>query len=159
MGHFDDKLLPGERILLRSRKTTMILADTIILTLFTAGFLVCVYTLGWFESLGAGLRAILAFSPLVIALLLLINDVIGFLYMELVVTNMRVLGKKGLAALTVLDAPINRIQDIRVDISMIGGIFDYGTIRFVTANGEFVYNKIHDPREIRDTINSILHQM
>jgi len=159
MGHFDDKLLPGERILLRARKTTMILADTIILTLFTAGFLVCVYTLGWFGSLSVGARAILAFSPLIIALLLLINDIIGFLYLELVVTNMRVLGKKGLASLTVLDVPINRIQDIKVDISIFGGVFDYGTIRFVTANGVFVYEKIHKPLEIRQMINSMLHQM
>ena len=158
MGHFDDQLLPGETILLRARKTTMILADTIILTLVTAGFLVCVYTLGWFTGLGTTARAVLAFSPLIIALLLLINDIIGFLYLEIIVTNMRVLGKKGLMALTVLDAPIKNIQDIRVDISFVGGVFDFGTIRFVTANGVFVYEKVHDPLRIRTKINTIIHQ-
>jgi len=157
MAYFDDKLLPGETVLLRARKTTMILADTIILTLLTAGFLVCVYTLNWFGNLSTALRAIIAFAPLIIALLLLINDIIGFLYLEIAVTNLRVLGKKGLAALTILDTPINRIQDIRVDMSMLGGLFDYGTIRFVTANGEFVYEKVHDPQGIRNTINSVLH--
>ena len=159
MGHFDDKLLPGEQVLLRARKTTMILADTILLTLVTAGFLVCVYTLGWFEGLGTTARAALAFSPLIIALILLINDIIGFLYLEIVVTNMRVLGKKGIMALTVFDTPIKRIQDIRVDISFVGGVFDFGTIRFVTANGEFVYEKVHDPQKIRSKINGILHQL
>jgi uncharacterized membrane protein YdbT with pleckstrin-like domain len=158
MGHFDDKLLPGERVLLRARKTTMILADTIMLTFLTAGFLVCVYTLGWFVGFGSALQGIIAFSPLIIALLLLINDIVGFLYLEIVVTNMRVLGKKGLAAMTVLDAPIKRIQDMRVDISIVGGVFDYGTIKITTANGEFVYEKVHDPLRIRNTINNMLHQ-
>jgi len=157
MGHFDDKLLTGEMVLLRSRKTTMILADTIILTLATAGFLVCVYTLGWLEFLGTAARAAIAFFPLVIALLLLIKDIIGFLSLEVVVTNMRVLGKKGLMALTVLDTPIKNIQDIRVDVSIVGNFFDYGNIRFVTANGVFEYEKVHNPQNIREQINTIIH--
>jgi len=158
MGHFDNQLLPGEKVLLRARKTTMILADTIMLTFFTAGFLVCVYTLGWFAEFGTALQAAIAFSPLIIALLLLINDIIGFLYLEIVVTNMRVLGKKGLAAMTLLDAPIKRVQDMRVDVSFVGTILDYGTIKITTANGEFVYEKIHDPLRIKNTINNLLHQ-
>ena len=152
MSYFEN-LTPGEEVLLRARKSTIILADTIILSLLAAGYVICFYTLGWFGNQSALLRGVLAFAPLVVAILLLINDIAGFMDMELVVTNMRVLGKTGIVALTVMDVPLKQITDMRVDVSMLGRLLDYGNLTVYTASGEFVYDKINNPLNIQSTIN------
>ena len=154
MSYFEN-LGPTEEVLLRARKSTIILADTIILSLLAAGYVICFYALGWFGDQSPLLRGVLAFAPLVVAILLLINDIAGFMEMELVVTNLRVLGKTGIVALTVMDVPIKNITDMRVDVSMLGQLLDYGNLTFYTASGsEFVYEKINNPLRIQATINA-----
>jgi len=148
-----ENLAPGEEVLLRARKTTFILADTIILTFVCAAFIVVFYTMGWLRGQSEIARAGLAFSPFVIAVLLLINDIIGFKSMELIVTNKRVLGKTGIAALNLLDVQLDRITDIKVDMSFVGGLFDYGMLKILTPSGEYEFDKIHDPLKIRLVIN------
>lgn len=152
-----DELAPGEEVLLRARKTTFILADTVILTLLTAAFVVIFYTMGWLRGQSEVARAGLAFSPFIIAILLLINDIIGFQSMELIVTNKRVLGKTGIAALNLIDVQLDRITDIKVDMSFTGSIFDYGALTILTPSGEYLFNNIHDPLRIRTTINEAMY--
>ena len=159
MAYFKN-LLPNEEELLRSRKSTIILLDTVLLTIIGIAIAIFVYAYAaprWLADQPAVLVAFLAFAFLVIAVLLLINDIIGFMEMELVVTNMRVLGKTGIVALSVMDVPINRITDLRLDMSMFGTMFDYGTLTFHTPNGIFEYKKINNPIKIKNTINNVLH--
>ena len=156
MSYLNNLLVPGEEILYRTRKSKIILADTVFFTLVAAIYVICFYTYGWFGGLSVGERAILAFAPLFIALLLLFFDIISFIELEIIITNKRVLGKKGIQALSLQDVPLNQITNTTVDISIFGRLFRYGTVSIFTPNSKFDYNKINNPLRLQQTINQLV---
>jgi uncharacterized membrane protein YdbT with pleckstrin-like domain len=150
-----DNLAAGEQIVHRTRKTGMILLDTVIFTIISIVFFGVVYTQGWFGSMGRVQRAFLAASPFFVALLLLINDIILFISVEIVITNTRILGKRGLVSLSVLNVPLNRVTDVKVEMSVLGKMFDYGNITILSPGGDHVYKKINNPRRVQNLIHGL----
>ena len=153
MSYLDKHLQPGENILIRTRRSAIILVDTIFFAILALVFLVGFYYFGWLGDLSNLLRACIAFAPLLVCLLLLLLDIISFIELELIVTNKRVLGKKGFKALSVIEIPLGQITNTEVGQSIFGRVFDYGMITISTASGQFDYEKIRKPLEIQRTIN------
>ena len=149
------QLAPGEEVLIRSRRTLFVFVDSLIYNLIAGAFALCFFTFGWFGTQTLGVRLIIALSPLVITILLFINDIINYYYHEVIVTNMRILGKTGILALSLLDIPISRVTNVKVDMSMLGNIFDFGTLTVYTPGGDFVYEKLNNPLKIQSTFNSL----
>lgn len=65
-------------------------------------------------------------------------------------------GKIGLLHIQTLDSPINKITSIKVDQSLFGRIFNYGSIFINTAGGNFIFHNIVKPNEFK---NYVLEKM
>lgn len=98
------------------------------------------------------IRGILFFWLLFIPTIRAIIDTVNFLFYELAVTNKRVIGKEGIISTYVLDAPLNKIQNVSVVQPFLGKIFNYGTVRIYTAAKEFSYPGIKNPDEFKGII-------
>ena len=64
---------------------------------------------------------------------------------ELAYTDKRLIGKTGIISTKTLDAPLNKIQNVSVDSSIIGRILGYGTVEIHTASGKFSFSAISEP--------------
>jgi len=150
-----DNLAPGEVILHRSRRTWFIFADTVAFAILAILFAFCVYSFNFFAAQSYTIRTIIALSPFLIALILLFNDVINYYSLDLAVTNKRILVKTGLMGQSVLDIQLSLITNTKVDIAMLGMMFNYGTLTILTATGEYRYTKLDDPQKIKSVIVSL----
>jgi uncharacterized membrane protein YdbT with pleckstrin-like domain len=67
------------------------------------------------------------------------------------VTNRRVIHSSGVLNKKVLDSSLSKINDVIMDQSFLGRIFDYGTIRILTATEEVInrVDKISRPMEFK----------
>ena len=111
----------------------------------------------WLSNLDIIIRAIIAFLPLIVALLLFMEDMISYASMEIIVTDKRILGKQGILGLTILDVPLNNVTNIKVDMSAIGRMFDYGKLTILAPSGQFVYRQVARALKVQSTINSAVH--
>ena len=53
-----------------------------------------------------------------------------------------------------MDSPINQITSVKVTQGLIGKIFNYGTVNINTASGEYEFNYMANPEDIRKTITT-----
>jgi len=151
VSYIDDQA-NGEQILARSRRSKIVFAKSVILGILAIAFIICFIGFHWFPKEDLAIRAILVFSPLLIAIILFIFDYLSYISMEIGVTTTRVLGHDGLAAQTVLNIPINIVTNVQVDMSMLGTMFNYGNIRVLTPAGEFSFETMADPMTIQQAI-------
>ncbi len=82
---------------------------------------------------GIWIKGILLFWLLFIPTIKAIFRTIEFLKVELAITNKRVVGRTGVFKTNSLDAPLNKIQTVKVDQSFFGKIFNYGQVTILTA--------------------------
>jgi uncharacterized membrane protein YdbT with pleckstrin-like domain len=70
------------------------------------------------------------------------------------ITNRRVIHTSGIFNKRVLDSSISKINDVITEQSFFGRIFDYGTIRILTATEEVIntVDKIANPLEFKKTM-------
>jgi len=155
MSYLDEIYWADEEIMHRARKTKFMFADSIFYMIAAGVFACCLYVImpRWFYDLGPALMAVIAFAPLLIALIVFIEDVVSYLSIELVITDKRMIGKDGLIALTILNIPLNDITNIKVDISVLGRMLGYGQLTVLTPSGEFVYTQLKDPLKVQTLTN------
>lgn len=89
---------------------------------------------------------------LVMAVCIMLIPIVPMLTTELVLTNKRLYGKKGLINTQTLDAPLGKLDVISVSSKLTGKIFGYGSIHITTASGEFVYFGIKNPEVFRQAV-------
>ncbi|MCL2846653.1 MAG: PH domain-containing protein [Firmicutes bacterium] len=151
-----DTLAENETVLLRARRTKLIFVDSVLYTLLWTAYVICFYAMDWMPNADSGVRAAVAFGPAIIPLFFFIRDLFSYIFLQVVITNTRILGKRGILSLTVLNIPLNRATDMKVNITVIGRIFKFGTITIFTPGGEFVYKKVANPIKIKSTANRVL---
>ena len=159
MSYIDDvELATDETILIRARKSMFVFFDSAIYMIAAVLFIVCLRVIdpAWFANLGLALRVIIAAAPLLIALIVLIEDIVSYASLEIAVTNKRMLGKDGLVALTVLNIPLNNVTNIKVEMSMFSRICGYGKLTILTPSGDFVFTQISDPMAVQQTANNAM---
>ena len=154
MSYLDENLVQGEEVLLRARKTKFMFADTVFYILVATAFAVCFFMFDLLENQDTIIRAVIAGAPLIIAILLFLEDCISYSSLEVIVTNKRILGKQGVLGLTLLDVPLNNVTNIKVDMSLFGKMFGYGTLTILAPSGQFVYRQLADALEIQRTVNN-----
>lgn len=88
----------------------------------------------------------------------LIRAVIGFLTTEFAVTNSRVIAKTGLIRQESLELMLTKVESVGVDQSMIGRLFDYGSIVVSGSGGTHQkFPNIAHPLTLRKKVNMMLH--
>ena len=107
-----------------------ILAEVLITLLLLAAITTAIaFTLG----AAAGIAAI-AYVLLVIPLGMLTRDVLIWWNNQYVVTNRRVIQIRGVFNKNVTDSSLEKVNDVKMEQSFLGRMFDYGDIEILTAS-------------------------
>lgn len=137
-------LKKDEKILLIIRQHWIKLALPVLAWLLLA---ILLLVIGWPGS-GAKFIIILltAFYPM--------YEYINWKYNLWSVTNLRVVDESGFFSRYSKESPLDKINNVEYDQSILGRIFGYGNVDIQTAAelGETTYNLIHHPKLLKDTI-------
>ena len=108
--------------------------------------------------LGTWIKGIFLCWLLFIPTIKAIIKTIQFRFIELGVTNKRIIGKVGVFNTKTLDAPLDKIQNVMVVETFFGKIFNYGTIKIDTASGSFLYDAIKDANSFKTAVLDQIEQ-
>ena len=72
------------------------------------------------------------------------------------VTNLRVIDENGVFTITAKESPLDKINNVSYQQSVMGRIFNYGDVQIQTAAelGETIYPLVHQPRKLKDAITT-----
>jgi uncharacterized membrane protein YdbT with pleckstrin-like domain len=96
-----------------------------------------------------------------ISLILFVLSVIFFVYREMyrrrdiwVVTNLRVIDERGIFTLFTKESPLEKINNLSYEQTIIGRMLNYGQVEIQTAaeDGATVYTLITNPKRLKDEI-------
>lgn len=82
-----------------------------------------------------------------------IRDAIKYNTTKLKITTARVSGHTGLVNTDDLECPLRQITGVRVQQSMLGKMFNYGTIVITTAANVYSFDTMQDPNAIKTALN------
>ncbi|MBI5029325.1 MAG: PH domain-containing protein [Chloroflexi bacterium] len=144
MGYIESLMAENEKIVVRTRKHWMVLAKSVVVNgLFGVAILI------------AAAVAAIALAPMgtvlgaVISLLLIIpaasfvRDYLDWWNEEYMVTNRRVIQAEGIINKHVIDSSLEKVNDVVLDQSFFGRLFNYGNIEILTASEGGVNNLHH----------------
>lgn len=103
-----------------------------------------------FPLIGKWILGVLFCWLLFIPLIKAIAATISFSNEELIVTNKRVMGVKGVFNTQSLDAPLNKIQNISITQNLCGKIFNFSTIIINTNVGCFYFEYVKSSIEFKN---------
>lgn len=86
------------------------------------------------------IQIVLLIIPLLIGVALFLRAAIAIACNQLVVTNKRLVGRKGLISKNLIDILLLKLDNIRVKNSMFGALFHYGTLEVVSAGSQQIVN-------------------
>lgn len=87
-----------------------------------------------------------------VPLLIIGRPLIMLLTTDFILTSKRLIGRSGLISTKSLDSPINKLNLVKVDIGLLGKMFDYGNVVVATSSGSYVFHNIIHPEYIRQSI-------
>ncbi len=140
MSYLDELLGQGEAILFTSRQHWFSLAARILAEIILLGVLLAAAAFARNANL-ANQGDLIALIALVVALFVLLSalgDYLRWRNEQYVVTDRRVLQLKGVINKRVLDSSLEKINDVELQQSLFGRMFDYGTIEILTASEEAI---------------------
>lgn len=91
------------------------------------------------------------FCWLIVPLVVAIKETVIFTHTELVLTNRRLIFKRGVFHTKTKDVPLPKVKGVSVEIGFWGRIFNVGTIYIDTEYGTMKYD-IQDAEDFRTTI-------
>ena len=95
---------------------------------------------------------------LLIPLIKAIIATIKFNNIELAITNKRIIGKIGVFNTEALDAPLNKVQNVKVTQTFWGKVFNHGVVHISTAAGEYHFNAIKNADAFKRQIMAQIDQ-
>ncbi|MBQ8295830.1 MAG: PH domain-containing protein [Clostridia bacterium] len=129
---------------------------TVLTFLLVAGSAVLFWWLdkeGIFSFMPLGLIAVIIFGALFLTVLIkTICKVVIFVNTEYVLTNRRLICKKGVFHKKMKDIPLLEIQGVYIDVPFWGRIFNYGNIFIRTSKGNIRPFNVQNAEEFKTTI-------
>jgi uncharacterized membrane protein YdbT with pleckstrin-like domain len=152
MGYVERHLLPGERVLYKTRLHWVLFARPLLVTLIGAGLAVAVRYLDaqaeaarWAGWIGLGIMAI--------GLLWGFVHWVELRTSEFAVTTTRVIFKVGLVARYTTELLLTKVESIGVQQSLTGRILDYGDLTVIGTGGtREVFRRVRDPISFRNYV-------
>ena len=84
----------------------------------------------------------------------LIRDLIAFYNTRLTITSNRISEHTGLINTVDVDSPLNKINNVKVEQSLLGKIFNYGTIYVYTSSNVHKFKNISKANEFKEILNN-----
>lgn len=140
-----------ERILLLTRQHWFVLFSTIFLEIILTLILVAgVIAATTFWSPIAAVGSILVLVPLVG----MVRDILIWTNRQFIVTNRRVMQVSGVVNKNVVDSSLEKVNDIKMNQSFLGRLFDYGDVQILTASelGIDTFKRIANPVRFKTAI-------
>jgi len=156
--YLEEMLGKNERILLKTRQHWFILFSSIaleillILILIGAGSALVVMT---------SPLAIVAFILLLVPLIGMVRDTMIWYNRQYIVTNRRVIQISGIFSKDVVDSSLEKVNDVKMNQTFFGRLFDYGDIEILTASevGANVFKRIGEPIKFKTAMLNAKEQM
>ena len=92
---------------------------------------------------------LLIIMAIVAAISCLIN-IIHIISYELILTKTGITGKTGFFTIKTMNSPLSKIDAFTISSGVLGRILDYGTIRIVTTNEEYIYYNMSHAEEFKE---------
>ena len=148
MSYIDRNLLPGERIIFRTKKHIILFLWPVIWTLFA------IYASDYMYQ--NPLLAKLAWTPWLLAFLFWAHTGLEYMTSEFAVTDKRVMMREGFFTRHSNEVRLAAISQVNVDQNIIGQILNYGTVS-LNAFGAFdAYSLIAAPIQFQKYVNESL---
>ncbi len=142
-----------EDILLVTRQHWFVLVQAIILELFVALIIIAAATAVFFFLLPNPL-VWLGLILLLIPVLSLARDTMIWTNRNYDITRRRVIQLQGVFSKAVTDSSLEKVNDVKMDQSFIGRMFDFGDVEILTASelGVNLFKRIAEPVKFKTTM-------
>ena len=143
MGHVRDNLAIGESIVLEAKVSLTRLIPSIVIALLLIIF-----------GSAAGGSGFLIF--LLIGALYVAGTYLSLREIELVVTNKKIRGKIGWIKKQQMDSPLDKVNQVSCNNTLMGAMFKYGTITVATSSGTYHFKYINHASDFKNQVmNSV----
>jgi uncharacterized membrane protein YdbT with pleckstrin-like domain len=147
-GYIESLLGDREKIILISRQHWFILISAIVLEIIIILFLIALtIIMGTFLPEFALLIGAIGTILLLLPLTTLVRDVLDWMNRQFIVSNRRVIQISGVLNKNVTDSSLAKVTDVKMEISALGRLFNYGDIEILTASefGANLFRRIEEP--------------
>lgn len=147
-GYIESLLGDRERIILISRQHWFILVSAIVLEIILILVVIALtITVGTLLPEFALLIGAIGTILLLLPLATLVRDVLDWMNRQFIVTNRRVIQISGILNKNVTDSSLAKVTDVKMGISALGRLFNYGDIEILTASefGVNLFRRIEEP--------------
>jgi len=145
--YLESLLGDNERIILISRQHWFILISSIFLELLIILAIIIIFTLALIFLPAASPALAFGYLLLIIPLGFMIRDIMIWTNHQYIVTNRRVMQISGVLDKNVTDSSLEKVNDVKMEQSAFGRLFEYGDIEILTASelGVNLFKRIGEP--------------
>ena len=151
MGYIEKSLMEGEQIIYRPQLHPAIYWNPTLLAIL--GIMLMVYPT----------EGTLFYIQLGVCILLIILSIIGCIRAHggrsYVLTNRRLIAKKGIVERNSLELMLRKCEGVQIKQSIIGRIFNFGTVLVTTGDATNSFEYIKDPVVFSTQINQMIDSM
>ncbi len=151
-----------EKIILVSRQHGFILGSAIFIeiTLILIILAVTVVAAISFQPLTAIVVAI-GFIVLLLPVISMVRDILIWSNRQYIVTNRRVMQISGVINKNVIDSSLEKVNDVKMEQSAFGRVFDYGDVEILTASelGVNLFSRIENPIRFKTAMLNAKEQL
>ena len=141
MGYIETLMGKNEKIVIRTRRHWMVLVGSSIGNALIA-LVIIMISVGLVVSKIAAALGLLVLALLVIPAAFFIRDYLAWWNEEYLITTRCVVQAEGIINKHVIDSSLEKVNDVVLNQSFLGRLFDYGDIEIMTAS-EMGVNKLH----------------
>ena len=148
--YLQNLLSEREKIILLARQHWFILVSSIF---FELAAIIIIFaatvTLAIVFQLYALIIAAIGFVLMIIPVFSMIHDILVWSNHQYLVTNRRVMQISGVINKAIIDSSLEKVNDVKMEQSALGRMFNYGDIEILTASelGVNVFKRIEDPEK------------
>jgi uncharacterized membrane protein YdbT with pleckstrin-like domain len=137
----------NERIVLLDRQHWFVLLSAILMEIFLILAIIAAATLALIFFPVTRPWAALGYLLLILPLITMSRDILVWSNREYIITNLRVIQINGVYSKNVIDSSLEKVNDVKLEQSILGRIFNYGDVEILTASelGVNLFRRIGEP--------------
>ena len=145
--YLESLLGDNEKIIHITRQHWFILIRSIFLESLTILAIIIIITLALIFAPAASPLLALGYLLLIIPLAFIAHDIMVWTNHQYIVTNRRVMQVAGVFNKRVIDSSLEKVNDVKMEQSAMGRVFEYGDIEILTASelGVNLFKRIGEP--------------